>query len=122
MEINTFGALLKLTVSSDDFSSFQQHDQRRLQILNDMWNVSLENTGCAVKKWVCVEQKGIIPPPCCNFSVTLVGNRLFLFSGVSGKEMTNHIFTFNLDTFQWTRISPEHILHGSAAPPQKRFV
>ncbi|XP_075241189.1 leucine-zipper-like transcriptional regulator 1 isoform X2 [Convolutriloba macropyga] len=107
------------------YGSHRMAHDRRLQNLNDMWCVSLENNagggGGHIRRWECVEQSGMIPPPCCNFPVTLVGNRLFLFSGVSGKEMTNHIFTFNLDTSHWTRISPEHILHGSAAAPQKRY-
>ncbi|XP_076107039.1 leucine-zipper-like transcriptional regulator 1 [Mytilus galloprovincialis] len=85
--------------------------------LNDMWTVSLSETPF----WEKVNQKGHIPPTCCNFALAVARDSMFVFSGQSGAKITNNLFQFRFNQNEWTRISTEHILHGAPPPPEKRY-
>lgn len=88
--------------------------------LNDMWTIPL--TGSAeVRSWEEVEQKGDIPPTCCNFALAVARDAMFVFSGQSGAKITNNLYQFTFKDKLWTRISTEHILRGSPPPPEKRY-
>lgn len=85
--------------------------------LNDMWTVSLSESPF----WEKVNQKGHIPPTCCNFALAVARDSMFVFSGQSGAKITNNLFQFRFNENEWTRISTEHILHGAPPPPEKRY-
>lgn len=60
---------------------------------------------------------GDIPPPLVGASTTVVGNQLFLFGGrlVSSRQLTNHLYILNLDTFVWHH----HIAQPNSPPPPR---
>ncbi|XP_061188835.1 uncharacterized protein LOC133197011 [Saccostrea echinata] len=86
--------------------------------LNDMWTVPLNGEQ---RQWQEVEQRGNIPPTCCNFALAVARDSMFVFSGQSGAKITNHLFQFNFKENEWTKISTEHILRGALPPPEKRY-
>lgn len=86
--------------------------------LNDMWTIALSNP---IHHWEEVDQKGDIPPTCCNFALAVARDSMFLFSGQSGAKITNDLFQFNFSNKLWIRISTEHILRGAPPPPEKRY-
>uniref|UniRef100_UPI00358FA4E7 leucine-zipper-like transcriptional regulator 1 n=1 Tax=Myxine glutinosa TaxID=7769 RepID=UPI00358FA4E7 len=87
--------------------------------LNDMWTICLQFREEA--SWEEIEQRGDIPPSCCNFPVAVCSNSLFVFSGQSGANITNNLYCFNFNQKTWFRIPTEHLLRGSPAPPQRRY-
>lgn len=91
--------------------------------LNDMWNTSLMPAEWHEgREWAEVAQMGDIPPPCCNFAMTVADGSMYVFSGSqSGAQVTNKVFQFDFDTVTWTRISTDHILRSSIHAPSKRF-
>jgi len=91
--------------------------------LNDMWTISLVNTGGegGGRVWEEVVQSGECPPTCCNFPIAVARDCLFLFSGQSGAKKNNSLFQFHFKTSTWTRISTEHILRGCPPPPTRRY-
>ncbi|XP_064620345.1 leucine-zipper-like transcriptional regulator 1 isoform X2 [Lineus longissimus] len=86
--------------------------------LNDMWTISLIGGS---RHWEEVNQRGDIPPTCCNFALTVARDSMFVFSGQSGAKITNNLFQFDFNEKTWTRISTEHILRGAPPPPEKRY-
>jgi len=91
--------------------------------LNDMWTISLVNTGGegGGKVWEEVVQSGECPPTCCNFPIAVARDCLFVFSGQSGAKKNNSLFQFHFKSSTWTRISTEHILRGCPPPPTRRY-
>ncbi|KAI8366455.1 hypothetical protein EDC96DRAFT_508153 [Choanephora cucurbitarum] len=63
---------------------------------------------------------GDIPPPLVGASTIVAGNLLFVFGGrlVSSRQMTNHLYILNLDTYAWTRHIPPP---DTPAPPRPRY-
>ena len=61
--------------------------------LNDMWAISLNSRDD--RQWEEIKQKGDIPPTCCNFPLTVARGNMYVFSGQSGLQITNHLFQFN---------------------------
>ncbi|KAI8390068.1 hypothetical protein BD560DRAFT_319417 [Blakeslea trispora] len=63
---------------------------------------------------------GDIPPPLVGASTIVAGNLLFVFGGrlVSSRQMTNHLYILNLDTYTWTRHIPPP---DTPAPPRPRY-
>ncbi|XP_052802269.1 leucine-zipper-like transcriptional regulator 1 [Mya arenaria] len=88
--------------------------------LNDMWTIPLTGN-MDVRSWEEVQQKGDIPPTCCNFALAVARDAMFVFSGQSGAKITNNLYQFSFKEDIWTRISTEHILRGSPPPPEKRY-
>jgi N-acetylneuraminic acid mutarotase len=86
--------------------------------LNDMWTIPL--TGDS-RCWVKVMQQGECPPTCCNFPVTVAREKMYVFSGQSGAQITNSLFEFEFKTNTWTRITTDHILRGAPPPPARRY-
>jgi hypothetical protein len=63
---------------------------------------------------------GDIPPPLVGASTTVAGNKLYVFGGrlVSSRQMTNHLYILNLDTWVWSH----HVAQpDSPAPPRPRY-
>jgi len=91
--------------------------------LNDMWTISLVNTGGegGGRVWEEVVQSGECPPTCCNFPIAVARDCLFVFSGQSGAKKNNSLFQFHFKSSTWTRISTEHILRGCPPPPTRRY-
>lgn len=90
--------------------------------LNDMWQISLLQTSDHENRaWQQVYFSGQSPPTCCNFPVAVARESMFVFSGQSGAKITNSLFRFHFDSDTWTRISTEHILRDSPAPPTRRY-
>ncbi|XP_020285285.1 leucine-zipper-like transcriptional regulator 1 isoform X2 [Pseudomyrmex gracilis] len=87
--------------------------------LNDMWTISLVPGDS--KEWEEVEQKGELPPTCCNFPVAVTRESMFVFSGQSGAKTTNDLFQFHFNERRWTRLSTEHILRYAPPPPARRY-
>jgi len=88
--------------------------------LNDMWTVSLTPRSLHWEE-VAQEGHGDSPPTCCNFPVAVARDSMFVFSGQSGAKTTNNLFQFHFRDRRWTRISTEHILRGTSAPPERRY-
>ena len=65
--------------------------------LNDMWSIPL-NTQISSKIWIEVEQTGDIPPTSCNFSLAVIQDFCYLFSGQSGAKTSNLLFKFDFKT------------------------
>ncbi|GAB0088910.1 Leucine-zipper-like transcriptional regulator 1 homolog [Sergentomyia squamirostris] len=86
--------------------------------LNDMWTIPLTGD---TRQWEEIEQKGDRPPTCCNFPVAVAREKMYVFSGQSGLQITNALFEFNFQTKTWRRISNEHILRGAPPPPARRY-
>lgn len=63
---------------------------------------------------------GEVPPPLVGASVTVVGDRVFVFAGrlVSSRKMTNHLRVLDLKTLEWTRHIPPP---NSDKPPKPRY-
>lgn len=91
--------------------------------LNDMWTISLVNSGSdgSCRVWEEVVQSGECPPTCCNFPIAVARDCLFVFSGQSGAKKNNSLFQFHFKSSTWTRISTEHILRGCPPPPTRRY-
>lgn len=87
--------------------------------LNDMWTISL--LPGEPQQWEEVVQSGECPPTCCNFPVAVARDCMFVFSGQSGAKITNSLFQFQFKTRTWTRLTSDHILRGSPAPPARRY-
>ncbi|XP_052124024.1 leucine-zipper-like transcriptional regulator 1 homolog [Frankliniella occidentalis] len=87
--------------------------------LNDMWAISLKDDSPHI--WEQIEQSGDCPPTCCNFPVTVAKGCMYVFSGQSGAKITNTLFQFDFRTKMWSRISTEHLLRGTPAPPARRY-
>jgi hypothetical protein len=43
-------------------------------------------------------QQGECPPTCCNFPVTVAREKMYVFSGQSGAQITNSLFEFEFKT------------------------
>lgn len=86
--------------------------------LNDMWNIGLSDP---TPSWTEVVQIGKRPPTCCNFPVAVAKDSMFVFSGQSGAKITNDLFQFHFVDKKWTRITTEHLLKGTSAPPSRRY-
>ncbi|CEP15794.1 hypothetical protein [Parasitella parasitica] len=64
---------------------------------------------------------GDIPPPLVGASTTVVGNKVYVFGGrlVSSRQMTNDLYTLDMDTLVWTlHAAPES---DSPPPPRPRY-
>ncbi|KAI8646589.1 hypothetical protein BD408DRAFT_409921 [Parasitella parasitica] len=63
---------------------------------------------------------GDIPPPLVGASTTVVGNKVYVFGGrlVSSRQMTNHLYTLDLDTLVWTLHAAQPDL---PPPPRPRY-
>ncbi|KAI9499634.1 hypothetical protein BDB00DRAFT_732776, partial [Zychaea mexicana] len=63
---------------------------------------------------------GETPPPLVGASMTVVGDRVFVFAGrlVTSRKMTNYMYVLDLNTLQWTRHIPPP---DSAKPPKPRY-
>lgn len=86
--------------------------------LADMWALPLNGD---VHQWEEIEQKGDIPPTCCNFPVAIARGCMWVFSGQSGLQITNTLFQFSFKDQTWRRIKNEHILRASAPAPSRRY-
>lgn len=89
--------------------------------LNDMWTTSLAGNSKTAHCWEEVNQSGAIPPTCCNFALAVARDKMFVFSGQSGAQITNDLFQFDFSTKFWTRLSTDHIVRASQRPPDKRY-
>jgi hypothetical protein len=67
-------------------------------LLNDMWFINLNTPSQQPKVWKEVEQKGEQPPTVCNFTLAVVQDAMYLFSGQSGAKTSNHLFKFDFKT------------------------
>ncbi|RLV95298.1 hypothetical protein DV515_00012905 [Chloebia gouldiae] len=105
------------TVYSDKLWIFAGYDGNAR--LNDMWTIGLQDRELTC--WEEIEQSGEIPPSCCNFPVAVCKDKMFVFSGQSGANITNNLFQFEFKEKIWTRIPTEHLLRGSPPPPQRRY-
>lgn len=85
--------------------------------LNDMWNLSLEPNQ---QKWVKVPQNGDQPPGCFNSACDIVDDHLYGFSGQAGANITNHLVSFNLRTFTWSRVMPD-LINNNYRAPRRRY-
>ncbi|KAI8144338.1 hypothetical protein BJV82DRAFT_607043 [Fennellomyces sp. T-0311] len=63
---------------------------------------------------------GEVPPPLVGASVTVVGDKVFVFAGrlVSSRKMTNHMHVLDINTLVWTRHIPPP---DSDKPPKPRY-
>ncbi|KAI8148872.1 hypothetical protein BJV82DRAFT_589953 [Fennellomyces sp. T-0311] len=63
---------------------------------------------------------GETPPPLVGASMTVVGDRVFVFAGrlVTSRKMTNYMYVLDLNTLQWSRHIPPP---DSAKPPKPRY-
>lgn len=85
--------------------------------LNDMWRIPLNGPAL---EWEEIRMHGDVPPTCCNFPVAVARDRMYVFSGQSGLQITNTLFEFNFDEKSWRRISP-HIGLSPHTAPARRF-
>ncbi|KAI8051222.1 hypothetical protein BDF22DRAFT_744831 [Syncephalis plumigaleata] len=62
---------------------------------------------------------GTIPPPVAGASLTVIGDRLWVFGGrlVSNRRMTNELYSLHMETFVWRR----HINLPGDPPPEPRY-
>lgn len=63
---------------------------------------------------------GEVPPPLVGASVTVVGDRVFVFAGrlVTSRKMTNHMYVLDIGDLTWTRHIPPP---DSDKPPKARY-
>ncbi|KAI9255170.1 hypothetical protein BDA99DRAFT_518078 [Phascolomyces articulosus] len=63
---------------------------------------------------------GEVPPPLVGASVTVVGDKVFVFAGrlVSSRKMTNHMHVLDINSLVWTRHIPPP---DSDKPPKPRY-
>ncbi|KAI9313728.1 hypothetical protein BX666DRAFT_1972918 [Dichotomocladium elegans] len=63
---------------------------------------------------------GQVPPPLVGASVSVIGNRVFVFAGrlVASRQMTNYLYVLDLRSLEWTRHIPPP---DSAKPPRPRY-
>ena len=66
--------------------------------LNDMWSIPLNTPQNANKIWTEVEQTGDLPSTVCNFSLAVIHDSMYLFSGQSGAKTSNLLFKFDFKT------------------------
>jgi leucine-zipper-like transcriptional regulator 1 len=86
--------------------------------LNDMWFIQLNAP--SNKYWIEVNQNGDQPPTVCNFTIAVVGDSMYLFSGQSGARTSNHLYKFDFKTFSWSKVSSNYILRSTCSPPERR--
>ncbi|RKP23219.1 hypothetical protein SYNPS1DRAFT_24787, partial [Syncephalis pseudoplumigaleata] len=62
---------------------------------------------------------GTIPPPVAGASLTVIGDRLWVFGGrlVSNRRMTNELYSLHMESFVWRR----HTNVPGDPPPEPRY-
>jgi len=75
---------------------------------NDVFNFNTDND-----KWRELKCKGDLPCPRAQHSALVIGNRLIVVGGYTGKQVLNDVHCLDLTTQEWTRIET----HGTPPTP-----
>ena len=62
------------------------------------------------EQWTLTPTTGPPPPGLLNGRCAIIRNHLYFFGGYGGSSQFNDLHKLNLDTFQWSKVSPKNDL------------
>ena len=66
-------------------------------LLNDLWAFELD-----INKWRRLKHRGELPSARCNHDSILIGDKLFIYGGVTETHASDELFCLNIPKLRWS--------------------
>ena len=68
-------------------------------LLNDLWAFELD-----INKWRRLKHRGELPSARCNHDSILIGDKLFIYGGVTETHASDELFCLNIPKLRWSKV------------------